>query len=222
MVAPIVFFVHLRRPIRANPNEQRDDPFYEFGSFGCTGCHFRNLLHPNNAKKLEGARLAFVQGGELGSRLVFLTPPITTVTVGKERCEAKWKPADMPFKYAEAPILVCNDGNSDFALIEQFANEKNGRTVEGRLSSRLRSRTLALSPKLANHVVTVYEQKRDQAPRSAFAKTYVDALPYPPRKIDDKRKETYDRLVAKLNRGKQSRCARSRRRKAVGHLRSCD
>ena len=41
MAMPNVFFVHLRRPNRSDPDEQRDDPFYEFGSFGCTGCHGR-------------------------------------------------------------------------------------------------------------------------------------------------------------------------------------
>jgi hypothetical protein len=74
MAAPKVFFVHLRRPGSDDP---RTDPLYEFGSFGCTKCHCSNLFHPRHAEDLKGSRLAFVQGGDDGSRLVFLTPPIT-------------------------------------------------------------------------------------------------------------------------------------------------
>ena len=99
MAMPNVFFVHLRRPNRSDPDEQRDDPFYEFGSFGCTGCHGTNLLHPRRAEKLNSVRLAFVQGGDLGSRLVLVTPAITEVKKWKNHCEAKWTPALMPFKY---------------------------------------------------------------------------------------------------------------------------
>jgi hypothetical protein len=40
-----VFVVMLRRPRK---NDRRSDPFWEFGSFGCTGCHGKNLLHPKN------------------------------------------------------------------------------------------------------------------------------------------------------------------------------
>lgn len=137
MTEPNVFFVHLRRPKRAsqNPNERRSDPFYEFGSFGCTKCHSHNLFHPRHASKLEGSRLAFVQGGKLGSRLVYLTPPIK-VKVWKTNCEAIWTPATMPFKYSKAPVLAYNDGDSDFPLVEQFARQANCPTVEGGLCSR--------------------------------------------------------------------------------------
>lgn len=40
-----VIVVHLRRP--KNASDMRDDPFWEFGSFGITGCHahdLRNLM----------------------------------------------------------------------------------------------------------------------------------------------------------------------------------
>ena len=102
-MAPKVFAVHLRRPKRARvaPDERRDDPFYEFGSFGSTGCHLNNLFNPRHEKDLDGARLAFVQGGPQGTRLVFLTPPVT-INVWEDRCEARWVPTKMPFKYAEA------------------------------------------------------------------------------------------------------------------------
>ena len=41
-MAPRVILVLLRQPSSA-VTERRDDPFWEFGSFGCTGCHGRNL-----------------------------------------------------------------------------------------------------------------------------------------------------------------------------------
>lgn len=216
MVAPKVFFVHLRRPNRANPNERRDDPFYEFGSFGCTRCHSNNLFNPRHAEELEGSRLAFVQGGQLGSRLVFLTPPIT-VTKWKSCCEARWKPAK-PFKYTEAPILAWNEGESDFSLIEQFARDTECPTVESGLSSRLRSNVQPLPPKLARQIIRVYERKRSNARRSAIAETYNEALPYDPPLIDDNRKKTYESHVRGLNRDNQPHCGstfrlRSNRRK---------
>jgi hypothetical protein len=61
----------LRRP---GKNDRRTDPFWEFGSFGCTGCHEKNLLHPMNCQIRNGDRLAFVQGGKCGLRLLLVTP----------------------------------------------------------------------------------------------------------------------------------------------------
>ena len=121
-----VFLVHLRRPGR---DDLRADPFYEFGSFGCTTCHYTNLLHQNHAEELKGARLAFVQGGKLGSRLVFLTPPIREVRKWRKLdrgkwirfTEVKWKPGKMPFKYEQAPILVWNSHPTQFSLVKKFA-----------------------------------------------------------------------------------------------------
>ena len=116
MATPNVFFVHLRRP---RANDQRDDPFYEFGSFGCTGCHSSNLLHKRHVSRLEeGARLTFIQGGPDGSRLVFLTPLISVKEWPDSRrpptvlCEVNWTPAEMPLKYDKAPILVLNQAKA--------------------------------------------------------------------------------------------------------------
>src|SRR5205814_8322552 len=57
-------------------------PLWEFGSFGCTGCHNRNLMNPNRLTELSGARLAFAQNGDLGIKLVHLTPPVSVVHHG--------------------------------------------------------------------------------------------------------------------------------------------
>ncbi len=205
MAEPKVFFVALRRPKgpSKNPNEQRDDPFWEFGSFGCTGCHSSSLFNPRHAAELEGARLAFVQGGRHGSRLAFLTPPIS-VKVWENNCEARWtpaaKPSEMPFKYKEAPMLVSNHGQSDFPLVKEFAQQAKGPTIEHCLCSKIRTLAKPLEPMLAHHVVTVYERLREAAPESAFASAYHDALPYPPPRIDRDREATYQRRISELAR----------------------
>ncbi len=40
----------LRQPRMERPNEMRSDPFWEFGSFGLTGCHKTNLMHPKEGE----------------------------------------------------------------------------------------------------------------------------------------------------------------------------
>jgi hypothetical protein len=193
MAAPKVYLVHLRRPGRDDP---RTDPLYEFGSFGCTKCHSSNLFHPRHAEDLKGSRLAFVQGGDDGSRLVFLTPPIS-VKVWADNCEACWTPEEMPFKYSEAPVLVANDGTSDFPLVEQFARATKCPSLESGLSSRLRSRSCPLPPELAKEVVSVYDRHRKDKGTLALASNYSEALPFIT-KIDRNRQATYRRLLRQL------------------------
>lgn len=241
MAAPKVFFVHLRRPGLDDP---RTDPFYEFGSFGCTKCHSKNLLHPRHAEELKGARLAFIQGGDRGSRLVFLTPPIkvtvwTNSKTGERFCEVRRTPAEMPFKYAAAPVLAANDGSSDFPLIEQFARETNCPTVESGLSSRFRSQTHPLPVEMAKQVISVYERQRREKSRSAIASAYYEALPYITQQVDRNRESTYRRLARELHAGTDGaesallaevvtpethappRCGLSRRRQPERRTRRC-
>src|SRR5436309_13484083 len=101
-----MFMVMLRRPRK---NDPRTDPFWEFGSFGCTGCHRRNLLHPRNCQIATGDRLAFVQGGNLGWRLLLITPPVNRVDHSgprSTRCiELRWPSDRLPFRYDRAPSL---------------------------------------------------------------------------------------------------------------------
>lgn len=106
---------------------------------GTTGCHSHNLLDPKNAGNLVGARLAFVQGGKLGARLVLLTPPIT-VEVWEYGCETRWMPPRMPFKYVTVPLIALNDNSrSDFPSVRKFASRTRWgkREVERELSSRI-------------------------------------------------------------------------------------
>lgn len=67
----------------------REILLWEFGSFGSTTYHMKNLLNPKHAKtRLEGARLAFAQGGPQGFKLVMLTPKVI-VNDSKKPCEVR-------------------------------------------------------------------------------------------------------------------------------------
>ena len=116
MPKPKVFLVLLGWP---RSNDPRSDPFYEFGSFGCTSCHCNNLFHPDCASELKGARLAFAQGGAGGFRLVYLTPPVEIRKLppkSPNRCEAKWKPTEWPFRYTEALAQLCATTDSAISI----------------------------------------------------------------------------------------------------------
>src|ERR1041384_295495 len=109
-----LYLVLLRRPRRWDPKEKRSDPFWEFGSFGTTGCHKTNLLRPKTARIVDGDQLAFAQGGSMGVRLVFVTPPVRRV-LHRRFLEIRWEPCRMPLRYTTAPVLIQNpDGRSDF------------------------------------------------------------------------------------------------------------
>ena len=204
MAKPDIFFVHLRRP--KNSRDQRDDPFYEVGSFGCTGCHSRNLLHPKNAHKLKGARLAFVQGGTHGSRLVLLTPSVTVVKMwlkydkGKwvPIREVKWKKTD-PLRYSHAPVLVSNDGHSHFPSVMKAVRRAHGPSLVSSLSSLLRSRTGKLDETMAKEVDRVYKKWRRKAvARSGIASNYCDTMCPAPRNPDSRRRATYRKRIKEL------------------------
>ncbi|MHB1158316.1 MAG: Nmad3 family putative nucleotide modification protein [Phycisphaerales bacterium] len=197
--APVerVFIVHLRRPDRSNPEEMRSDPFWEFGSFGCTGCHRKNLMHPDHIHELSGARLAFAQGGALGFRLVMLTPPVRVVRHA-DRCELQWEPTEMPFRYAAAPLLIDRDGNSDMPALKRLIGTVDRTTGPGQFSSKFRSSRTPLRPEVAAELIDAYQRLRNAAIPSLTANRYEQALPYPPNLIDQNRKRTYQQMVLRL------------------------
>ena len=143
MPSPEIILVVLRRPNLADAKEMRTDPLWEFGSFGCTRCHRRNLMNPRKANELHRARLAFAQGGRNGFRLVYLTPPIREMvlhrTIHGTIVEAKWPYEHMPLKYIHAPLLIRNDGNSDFPLLRTFVKRANCPSWESRFASKFRA-----------------------------------------------------------------------------------
>lgn len=188
-----IYIVMLRQPRMSQPNEMRSDPFWEFGSFGLTGCHGRNLLHPRNHDALKGARLAFVQGGRKGGmRLVHLTPPLGAVLKGAES-EVRWR-AGMPFKYETAPILVDNDGNSCAPALLAELEGVDRSTPVARFASCYRSRTQPVSDKVARQIMAAWRAAKTTAPRTAYAKNYTEALPQNPPKPDQNRKATWEHL----------------------------
>lgn len=187
---PSVFLVMLRQPYPASshPNEMRTDPFWEFGSFGLTGCHSRNLLHPRNAKMIEGSRLGFVQGGKQGMKLVYLTPPIHVIC-HPNVCEATWLAAEAPFQYGSAPIVANYEHETDFPLLAEEFAEVRRETPVSQFGSRFRSRTQALPERTASELIRIYESLRKQT--GVLALKYTDALPKLPPKVDLNRSQTY-------------------------------
>ncbi len=191
-----VVIVLLRRPKtrRQNPHEKRSDPFWEFGSFGVTGCHQRNLMHPKNCKDLEGKRLAFVQGGSDGFKLVYLTPPVKMVPYS-DRSEARWSRPGMPFRYDSAPLVVDSSGKSDIPAILAMISGVNRNGWEGRFASKFRTRKDPLPEEVADELGAVYQSRRRAA---NLATSYNQALPWDPPVVDTNRKDTYERRLAKL------------------------
>jgi hypothetical protein len=201
---PHVFIVLLRRP---KPGKPRDDPFWESGSFGCTGCHNDNLLSVGSTTLRNGDRLAFAQGGDRGTRLVLLTPPITIVR-HVEGLEVTWDPSVRPFKYTTAPILVRNGGTSDFPAIPPYVAACKRPTAESRFASKFRGRTQALEPGLATELTTVSDRLRSRAGADSFAMTYTETMPWFLAVPDLDRARTYGQLRRDMGvRASASRCA---------------
>jgi hypothetical protein len=145
-----VYLVYLRRP--GSPRDERHDPFWEFGSFGRTGCHSRNLMHPRCSPLKSGDRLAFLQGGFQEIKLVGLTPPIV-VKRGSGKIDVRWDDSYRPIPYDQAPKFVDNDGNSDFAGVIEFLKGANRTTYRGQAGSRLRTRTQPVEDDLCKQIV---------------------------------------------------------------------
>jgi len=200
-----VVVVHLRQPRRGDPNEMRSDPFWEFGSFGCTGCHGHNLMNPARIDELEGVRLAFAQGGAQGFRLVMLTPPVRAVHHAKG-CELRWQPGEMPFRYDQAPVLIGAGGESDCPALRDMIAATDRSTWPARFSSCFRSRRQALPEAVATELVKQFEQLGAAAPASSIAARYEQAMPYSPNDIDMDRSHTYQQKLRALS-SQTHRCA---------------
>ncbi len=209
MDEPRVVIVHLRRPT-SDVGEMRSDPFWEFGSFGCTKCHGKNLMHVRNVSNLEGVRLAFAQGGPSGFRLVLLSTPVI-VKKWRDRCEVRWAPAEMPFRYDAAPVLVKNDGYSDFSLLKKLVSTAHRRTLEGKFSSRFRSRKTPLNAELSREMMLVYKRLRGAARAAAISCSYEQALPHSPPIINLNRRATYRDLIRKASGSVAETCKRKSR-----------
>lgn len=206
---PSVIIVLLRRPSTA-ATERRDDPFWEFGSFGCTGCHNRNLMNPKRAHELNGARLAFVQGGPLGFRLVHVTPEIWIVPTWRG-VEARWRPAQMPLCYSSAPLVIDNDGDTDIPILAVQSDGIDRSTAIARFASAFRSRRMPVAGEIGAAIIARYRKARMTTGR--IAKSYTDAMPRPPAILEPNRRQRYQSL-------RTPRRSSGVDRKSCGHARN--
>lgn len=177
-----LFIVMLRRPRKDDP---RTDPFWEFGSFGCTGCHGKNLLHPKNCQIRNGDHLAFVQGGHLGSRLLLVTPPIQRFDhpggSPKGCVELCWDSGQKPFRYDRAPALFESPAPGRPGLFPGLADSldhTNRSTIDAKFASRFRARTSPLEPELARELEAGFSAVVKRAEESDFIARYEEALPW--------------------------------------------
>jgi len=189
-VEPSIYVVLLRRPELYDP---REDPFWEFGSFGCTGCHARNLLSPNSSGLRDGDRLAFAQGGDRGTRLVLLTPPVR-VAKHRDALEIMWDASVSPFRYSAAPVFAGNEVKSDFPAIRRYVAACKRPTDESKFASKFRGRTMALEPELAAELTKVFNRLRSHAGADSLAKTYTQTMPWFLDEPDRHRWRTYQQL----------------------------
>lgn len=201
---PQVFIVFLRRP---HKGDSRRDPFWEFGSFGCTGCHRHNLLHPSRCRIQDRDRLAFVQGGPMGCRLLLVTPPVKRVLhspgEGEGIMEIRWKPAQKPFRYGEAAPLLAGDvpqGTFRFPKLTKAISNAARSTLAAKFASCFRARTTALEDDVAEEILTEFDRAQRSAPPEAFISRYTDALPwFDPEAIPADRRQVYKGLLKELS-----------------------
>lgn len=190
-----IIVVMLRQPRRNDVGEKRSDPFWEYGSFGCTGCHRKNLMNPKRLHELDGKRLAFVQGGQGGFKLVFLSPPVSSKR-HLNGSELTWSPSEMPLKYDLAPVIVDNAGNADAPAVLVELQGVHRKSQVARFASKFRSRRTPIAVEFARQLEATYRRCRKR--QAAIAKHYEEALPYPPPLIDRTRRATYRGLLADL------------------------
>jgi hypothetical protein len=136
-------------------------------------------MNPKRVSELQGVRLAFAQGGKLGTRLVFLTPPIYKTKVYQDRSEVLWKPHLMPFRYERAPMLIDNNGNTDFKLLKSSFKKVLRSSWVAKFSSKFRSRREVLENAQARELIQGYESHRSKCGQKSIANNYVEALPMP-------------------------------------------
>lgn len=193
MCDEVVYMVQLRRPDKFDPKEMRTDPLWEFGSFGLTGCHHKNLLSTNGHAIIEGARFGFAQGGDEGFKLVFVTPTISVIHHANLN-EARWESPLMPFKYVSAPLLIDNGGASDFDFVPGLISNVKRRTWMGKFTSKFKASKTPLSKDNSASIVLGF-QKYLYGHRFDLSENYTDALPFPPRVVDTQRMDTYQELL---------------------------
>src|SRR5205823_2711370 len=194
------FIVMLRR---LRKNDPRTDPFWEFGSFGCTGCHGKNLLHPKNCQIRNVDRLAFVQGGQIGSRLLLVTQPVERFDHAggspKGRVELRWNSVRKLFRYDRAPSLFESPAPGQVGLFPRLTESlahTNRSTIDAKFASRFRARTSPVEAELAHELETGFNACVKRAEESDFITRYEAALPWCdcPSSASERRRDYQQRL----------------------------
>jgi len=154
-------------------------------------------MSPSRIDEIEGTRLAFAQGGNDGTKLLLVTPPVR-IERHSRSCEVKWSPSKMPFKYRTAPLLIDNSGETDFPLLKKSLRRVNRSTFVAKFASSFRSRREPLKRELERELLFVYDKKLDDAELSDIAIYYEEALPIEPTPVlDSKRNATYKNCCAR-------------------------
>jgi hypothetical protein len=173
-MTPRLFFIMLRQP-RGTDGPRRDlrsDPFWEFGSFGRTGCHKRNLMHHRRCPIEKGDALAFLQGGRSEFRIVGVTVVESVDAVrGGDRLELRWDKSFRPFCYDDAPILIDNGGHSHFKAFRSRLRLGQRTSLVGAVSSQFRSRTAPVDEPIAEDVIAVFNGWKGRR-----AANYIEAI----------------------------------------------
>jgi len=192
-----LYFVFLRRP--RDLDDRRSDPFWEFGSFGRTGCHSANLLNPRTPLA-DGDRLAFLQGGLGEIRIVGVTPPIVVIRATGQS-ELKWDANYRPLPYVSAPLLIDNAGDTAFCEILSLLGVTKRSTWCGAAGSRLRSKTTPVDKSLADQILRWFSaqhlpdiNKYPEAIQCQTGRWYQKAMKQG-WATPQERREIYDRLA---------------------------
>lgn len=169
-----LYLVYMRQP--AHMDDQRHEPFWEFGSFGRTGCHRKNLLS-KRSPLVAGDQLAFLQGGHSEVRIIGVTPGIlapTRFSAEGALLEVNWGPAYRPLPYTQAPLLINNRGATEFPAVIPLIRDAARSTWCGKAASKFRSRATALTDELTQEILAWFAN-----PRLPRAERYPDAIMAP-------------------------------------------
>jgi hypothetical protein len=138
------------------------------------------------------------KGGDLGFRLVMLTPPVDVRQLAHMR-EAFWSPAAMPFCYDTAPVLIDNDGSSDVDGMRELLTSVNRNTWREKFSSSFRTRKQPVDAALAGSVVRAWERAVERG--AECAEVYWEALPHWDEDFVDRDRPSTHRKLLKAARG---------------------
>lgn len=214
-----LFVVHLRRP--HGVNDVRKDPWWEYGSFGLSGCHRANLLHPSRSRVRTGDQLAFVQGGPMGTRLVLITPPVQRRVWGNASgpalVEITWDRRAQPLRYGPAAPLLAGRAAQvppDLPELRKYLREVGRTSARAKFASRFRARCGPLPSELAVEFQSTFRRAVAEARSEDFAGDYTDVVPgiHPRHKRADRHRQFQSLKVDLRARGwqRQRQCGRRR------------